>query len=58
MAKYDEVAITLDFARDLCKQVNLIATNADREAKKQAKKVFYYVLLINIDTPKLILSQF
>ncbi|CAH0721627.1 unnamed protein product, partial [Brenthis ino] len=38
VAKYDEVAQTLEFARDLSKQVTLIATAAEREAKKQAKK--------------------
>lgn len=38
VAKYDEVAQTLEFARDLSKQVTSIATSAEREAKKQAKK--------------------
>lgn len=38
VAKYDEVAQTLEFARDLSKQVTIIATAAEREAKKQAKK--------------------
>lgn len=38
VAKYDEVAQTLEFARDLSKQVTAIATAAEREAKKQAKK--------------------
>lgn len=38
VAKYDEVAGTLEFARDLSKQVTGIATSAEREAKKQAKK--------------------
>ncbi|XP_075973014.1 cell cycle associated protein caprin family member [Anticarsia gemmatalis] len=38
VAKYDEVAQTLEFARDLSKQVTAIATSAEREAKKQAKK--------------------
>ncbi|XP_049864900.1 caprin-1-like [Pectinophora gossypiella] len=38
VAKYDEVAQTLEFARDLSKQVSAIATSAEREAKKQAKK--------------------
>ncbi|CAB3228468.1 unnamed protein product [Arctia plantaginis] len=38
VAKYDEVAQTLEFARDLSKQVTGIATSAEREAKKQAKK--------------------
>lgn len=42
VAKYDEVAQTLEFARDLSKQVTSIATTADREAKKQAKKVNYF----------------
>lgn len=39
VAKYDEVAQTLEFARDLSKQVTSIAHAAEREAKKQAKKV-------------------
>lgn len=39
VAKYDEVAQTLEFARDLSKQVLSIATAAERDAKKQAKKV-------------------
>lgn len=39
VAKYDEVAQTLEFARELSKQVTSIATSAEREAKKQAKKV-------------------
>ncbi|KAF9824226.1 hypothetical protein SFRURICE_019906 [Spodoptera frugiperda] len=38
VAKYDEVAQTLEFARELSKQVASIATSAEREAKKQAKK--------------------
>ncbi|XP_053600168.1 caprin homolog [Plodia interpunctella] len=38
VAKYDEVAQTLEFARDLSNQIKLIATAAEREAKKQAKK--------------------
>ncbi|XP_041972689.1 caprin homolog [Aricia agestis] len=38
VAKYDEVAQTLEFARDLAKQVAGIATSAEKEAKKQAKK--------------------
>ncbi|XP_059061866.1 caprin homolog [Achroia grisella] len=38
VAKYDEVAQTLEFARDMSKQVAGIATAAEREAKKQAKK--------------------
>ncbi|KAG6448757.1 hypothetical protein O3G_MSEX005689 [Manduca sexta] len=38
VAKYDEVAQTLDFARDLSKQVTSIANAAERDAKKQAKK--------------------
>ncbi|CAH2062864.1 unnamed protein product, partial [Iphiclides podalirius] len=38
VAKYDEVAQTLDFARDLSKQITAIASSAEREAKKQAKK--------------------
>ncbi|XP_032511776.2 caprin homolog [Danaus plexippus] len=38
VAKYDEVVITLEFARDLSKQVALIAIASEREAKKQAKK--------------------
>lgn len=39
VAKYDEVAQTLEFARELSKQVTSIAAAAEREAKKQAKKV-------------------
>lgn len=39
VAKYDEVIQTLEFARDLSKQVTAIATSAEREAKRQAKKV-------------------
>lgn len=38
VAKYDEVAQTLEFVRDLNKQVIGIATTAERDAKKQAKK--------------------
>ncbi|KAJ2950606.1 hypothetical protein O0L34_g8858 [Tuta absoluta] len=38
VAKYDEVAQTLEFARDLQKQVTSVATSAEREAKKQAKR--------------------
>ncbi|XP_046978394.1 caprin homolog [Vanessa cardui] len=38
VAKYDEVIQTLEFARDLSKQVTSIALSAEREAKKQAKK--------------------
>lgn len=38
VAKYDEVIQTLEFARDLSKQVTAIATSAEREAKRQAKK--------------------
>lgn len=34
------MAQTLEFARDLSKQVTSIATSAEREAKKQAKKVY------------------
>ncbi|CAK1551874.1 unnamed protein product [Leptosia nina] len=38
VAKYDEVAQTLEFARDLSKNVSSIAVSAEREAKKQAKR--------------------
>ncbi|KAL4714429.1 hypothetical protein ACJJTC_017724 [Scirpophaga incertulas] len=38
VAKYDEVVQTLEFARDLSKQVTSIATAAEKDAKKQAKK--------------------
>lgn len=38
MAKYDEVVQTLEFARDLCKQFNSIATVAEKDAKKLARK--------------------
>ncbi|GBP39113.1 Caprin homolog [Eumeta japonica] len=38
VAKYDEVAQTLEFTRELFKQITAIVTAADREAKKQAKK--------------------
>lgn len=38
VAKYDEVSHTLEFTKDLSKQISLIATAAEREAKKQAKK--------------------
>ncbi|KAM3968333.1 LOW QUALITY PROTEIN: caprin family member [Aphomia sociella] len=38
VAKYDEVAQTLEFAREISKQVATISTAAEREAKKQAKK--------------------
>ncbi|CAH2269872.1 jg21703 [Pararge aegeria aegeria] len=38
VAKYDEVNQTLEFARELSKQVTAVATVAEREAKKQAKK--------------------
>ena len=40
------MAQTLEFARDLSKQVTIIATAAEREAKKQAKKVRVYYLNI------------
>lgn len=39
VAKYDEVSHTLDFIRDLAKQIGAVATAAERDAKKQAKKV-------------------
>lgn len=39
VAKYDEVSQTLEFARDLAKQMASIAVSAEREAKKQAKRV-------------------
>lgn len=39
VAKYDEVVQTLEFARDLSKQVTSVAVAAERDAKKQAKKV-------------------
>lgn len=48
VAKYDEVAQTLEFARDLSKQVTIIATAAEREAKKQAKKVLIIVRSKNL----------
>ncbi|CAH0397513.1 unnamed protein product [Chilo suppressalis] len=38
VSKYDEVAQTLEFARDLSKQLSSIVTAAERDAKKQAKK--------------------
>ncbi|XP_034825159.1 caprin homolog [Maniola hyperantus] len=38
VAKYDEVVQTLEFARDMFKQVVTVATVAERDAKKQAKK--------------------
>ncbi|KAG7305554.1 hypothetical protein JYU34_009634 [Plutella xylostella] len=38
VAKYDEVSQTLEFARDLAKQMASIAVSAEREAKKQAKR--------------------
>lgn len=47
VAKYDEVNQTLEFARDLSKQITNIALSAEREAKKQAKRVCM-LYLINI----------
>lgn len=44
VAKYDEVAQTLEFARDLSKQITSIAISTEREAKKQAKKVCIIIL--------------
>ncbi|XP_026747273.1 caprin homolog [Trichoplusia ni] len=38
VAKYDEVAQTLEFARDLSKQITSIAVSAEREAKKKTSK--------------------
>ncbi|XP_063380269.1 translation initiation factor IF-2 [Cydia fagiglandana] len=38
VAKYDEVAQTLEFARDLSKQITSIAVSTEKEAKKQAKR--------------------
>lgn len=38
VAKYDEVAQTLEFARDLCKQFQGIAAVADKDLKKIARK--------------------
>lgn len=46
VAKYDEVAQTLEFARDLSKHVGTIALSAEREAKKQAKRVSFIIKLI------------
>ncbi|KAJ0179402.1 hypothetical protein K1T71_005114 [Dendrolimus kikuchii] len=38
VAKYDEVSHTLEFTRDLSKQIASVAISAERDAKKQAKK--------------------
>lgn len=38
LAKYEEVIQTLEFARDLCKQLNQISADAAKLAKKQARK--------------------
>lgn len=46
VAKYDEVAQTLEFARDLSKNVASIAVSAEREAKKQAKRVRFLLKTI------------
>ena len=39
MAKYDAVLATLDFARDLVKQMQQFTKDAEKEQKKQARKV-------------------
>lgn len=39
LAKWDEVNVTLDFSREFSKQITQIAVSAERDAKKQAKKV-------------------
>lgn len=38
IAKYDEVQQTLEFARELCKQFNVIAADTAKQQKKQARK--------------------
>lgn len=39
VSKYDAVLTTLDFARDLVKQMQQFAKDAEKEQKKQARKV-------------------
>ncbi|CAF4935939.1 unnamed protein product [Pieris macdunnoughi] len=51
VAKYDEVAQTLEFARDLSKHVGTIALSAEREAKKQAKREAW--VRYTVDTNKI-----
>lgn len=38
ISKYNEVLQTLDFARDLCKQIHVVASDAAKQQKKQARK--------------------
>lgn len=38
VSKYDEVAMTLDFAREFSKQIIQIATASERDLKKKQKK--------------------
>lgn len=40
VAKYDAVMATLEFARDLVKQMQQFTKDAEKEQKKQARKVF------------------
>lgn len=39
VSKYDECLTSLELARELCKQFQSIATVANKEAKKEAKRV-------------------
>lgn len=39
VAKYDSVLATLEFARDVSKQTQLTLKEAEKEQKKQARKV-------------------
>ena len=39
VSKYDEVAQTLDFAREISKQIMQVATASEKDAKKKQKKV-------------------
>lgn len=40
LTKWDEVNLTLEYSREISKQIAQIAVSAERDAKKQAKKVW------------------
>lgn len=41
ITRYDEVLQSLDFAKELCKQFQNIVNVANKEAKKEIRKVIY-----------------
>lgn len=46
VSKYDEVAMTLDFAREFSKQIMQIAAASEKDLKKKQKKVIFIFLKI------------